>query len=121
MYDSRIRLDEFGPQDTCCIKNSVLIKNTIHGNGDKSIQNAHITHSVIHGRQSIYMTNIGEMGYPSTYNNTFLDHCMALGGTTCNNIDAKNSNLGFTTTISATTENPTLLQSVQTGECVLIG
>lgn len=116
IYDSRIRLDEFGPEDTCNIQNSALIKNTIHGSGSKHIKNAHLTHSVIHGEQDINSADLGEMGYPSTYNNTVLHNCTALGGITCNNVKIQDSKLGFGTTISATADNPTILKNVQTGE-----
>lgn len=56
------------------------------------------------------------MGYPSTYNNTFLSDCTALGGVTVNNVSIEHSNLGFATTISATSGSPTVLKAVNTGE-----
>lgn len=77
IYNSHIRLDEIG-ENVCQIENSVLIKNTIHGSDDKHIRDAHITHAVIHGKQDISMIRVGEMSYPSTYNNTLLHDSQAL-------------------------------------------
>ena len=67
IYDSYIRLDEVG-ESPCTIAHTALYNCIIHGWWQKHISQSVIYDTVVHGRENIGQSEIGEIGYPTTIN-----------------------------------------------------